>query len=501
MSLTVDSLVENPLIRTRIVAGKSGGGRVVAWAHTCELRDPWNWLGSGDLLLTDGYGFPAEPARQIEFIDNLARVGIAGLVLAEGFVAPTLSQSARDAAEERAFPVLSTERSVPFVTIARLVADSNSGRSGARLTCVLRLYDVLRRSHLRDRDAVNLLDDLAREVNAELHVIDVVRGRELMPTREPMAENLRAAVLAKVKEHAGMLPAFSRVSTKNLEALVLPVGRHDTTALVARATPADDLPDPVLAQHVAMIAEMDVERRCAKALRTRERRSALARRLVDGALAPEAAVSQLEFLGLGTGPWRVAMWEAVAREDAAGLEAELVALEVPNLYLASGDAHLLVLREDASPDALQSSLSPWPARVGLSQPVLSSTRFPDAFREAKWALEGARALQIDLSVYGTHSSHFLPRTVAEGEAAVSRLLGPIMEYDAKNDTQLLQTLKVFFEVNRSWQEGAKRLGIHKQTLAYRMKKVEELTAADLRDFGCQAELFFAIRTWSLLQLG
>lgn len=497
MSLTIDSLVANPLIRTRVIAGGCGGGRVVTWAHTCEVRDPWNWLGSGDLLMIDGYGFPADPAEQVDFVRNLARVGIAGLALAEGFVVPEFSGPAAAAADELGFPVLSTERSVPFATIGRVVADSNSGRSGARLTSVLRLYDVLRRSHLGDQDAVDLLDDLGREVKAELNVIDVTRGRELMPSRGPLPADLRAAVLAKVREHNGLLPAFSRIKTPGTMALVLPVGRHDATALVARAADADALPDLMLAQHVAMIAAMDVERRSAGMLRVRERRTALARLLLDGALAPEAAVSRLESLGLGTGPWQVTSWEATEPH----LEAELGALEVASLHLPGGDAHALVLAADVCAEQVRSSLGIGSARVGVSRPVLSSARFPDAFREARWALESARAAQVRLSVYGTHGSHFLPRTVAEGEAVVAELLGPIMDYDAKNDTQLLATLKVFFEANRSWQEGAKRLGIHKQTLAYRMKKIEELTDADPRDFGCQAELYFALRTWSLLQPG
>ncbi|MDP3949837.1 CdaR family transcriptional regulator, partial [Microbacterium sp.] len=84
------------------------------------------------------------------------------------------------------------------------------------------------------------------------------------------------------------------------------------------------------------------------------------------------------------------------------------------------------------------------------------------------------------------------------ELAVRRLLGPVVDYDQANDAHLMESLQVYFEVNRSWQAGARRLGIHKQTLVYRLKKIEELTGADLRDFGVQAELYLALRTWRLL---
>jgi len=92
----------------------------------------------------------------------------------------------------------------------------------------------------------------------------------------------------------------------------------------------------------------------------------------------------------------------------------------------------------------------------------------------------------------------MPSTVAEGQFAVQRLLGALIAYDDEHDSELIRSLEVYFEANRSWQEGARRLGIHKQTLVYRLHKVEELTGTDLRDFGVQAELYLALRTLRLL---
>ena len=84
MSLTVQQLVENPSLRTRFLAGQSGASKPVLWAHTCELPDPWNWLGTGDLLLADGYNFPADQKGQVRFLTGLAQANLSGLALAEG---------------------------------------------------------------------------------------------------------------------------------------------------------------------------------------------------------------------------------------------------------------------------------------------------------------------------------------------------------------------------------------------------------------------------------
>jgi purine catabolism regulator len=93
---------------------------------------------------------------------------------------------------------------------------------------------------------------------------------------------------------------------------------------------------------------------------------------------------------------------------------------------------------------------------------------------------------------------FLPRTLAEGEAVVAAILGPVIAYDEANGTDLLASLEAYFSAGRSWQQGATELGVHKQTLVYRMRRVEKLTNHRLSDFSEQTEFYLALRTWRLL---
>jgi purine catabolism regulator len=140
------------------------------------------------------------------------------------------------------------------------------------------------------------------------------------------------------------------------------------------------------------------------------------------------------------------------------------------------------------------------AIIGFSQPFAALLRVSDAVREARWALEAARNSPTHQSVYGDDAEFFLPRTVAEGQVVVDRVLGRLLEYDAQHNAELVRSLEVFFAANKSWQDGARELGVHKQTLVYRMHKVEDLTGRSLRTFADQAELFMALRTLRLLHL-
>ncbi|MFD4327980.1 PucR family transcriptional regulator [Nocardioides sp. NPDC058538] len=511
--LTVGQLVNDPFIRTRLIAGRGGLERPVTWAHTCEVSDPWNWMDNGDLLMTDGYGFPPAASEQVDFIRHLAGAGIAALTLAEGFVAPPLTPEAIAVADELSFPVLFTARSLPFVTIARVVAERNRDRSGSRASRVLRLYDVLRRSQSRElEDEADLLRLLGKELGAALNVVDIRFGRELVPSPVVLSDSLREATVGRAREHQGRLPGFSRLPTETGSLLLVPVGAGDEAALAVRVLKDQEHADLVLIQHTAMIVGLEVERRAALASRARDRGSTLVRRMLDGTIDPDQAYSQLCALGIGPGPWRVT---ACQRKGCSSTGPA----EIPELFPRSTDhtagglalpewaivqtivngVHLVLVTDELFHSReLEEKLAASGAVAGASQPFASVSRFADAAREARWALEGAQESGAQFAVYGSHGATFMPRTVAEGEAAVRRLLGPVIDYDAAHDTELIRSLRVYFAVNRSWQEGARRLGIHKQTLVYRIRKVEELTGADLREFGTQAELYLALRTLDLL---
>ena len=57
---------------------------------------------------------------------------------------------------------------------------------------------------------------------------------------------------------------------------------------------------------------------------------------------------------------------------------------------------------------------------------------------------------------------------------------------------------MFLRCNRSWQTAADELFIHKQTLVYRMRRVEEITGRKLSQTTAIAELWIAISALGLV---
>ncbi|MFF4415005.1 PucR family transcriptional regulator [Streptosporangium sp. NPDC001559] len=75
----------------------------------------------------------------------------------------------------------------------------------------------------------------------------------------------------------------------------------------------------------------------------------------------------------------------------------------------------------------------------------------------------------------------------------TRLLGPLEEYDAAHQTDLLETLETFLEESGAWATTADRLHVHVNTLRYRLKRIEELTGRSLTSLDERVDFLLALR--------
>ena len=69
-----------------------------------------------------------------------------------------------------------------------------------------------------------------------------------------------------------------------------------------------------------------------------------------------------------------------------------------------------------------------------------------------------------------------------GEARLSAriVLGPLLDNDRAQNTELVRTLREYLSGIRSWNDTADALHIHRQTLGYRLRQIEALTGRSTR---------------------
>jgi len=492
MPLTVEQLVARSELATRMIAGADGVRRPIGWAHVCELHDPWRWLGDGDLLMTTGLGIPTPERAQVEYVERLAAAGAAGVAIGENMEAPPLHQRMLDSADQRGLPLMLTRYEIPFIALARAVAEANNEAHLARIQQTELVYEVLRRSSAEELDLVALLSSLEDVVGCELCVVDPSTARGLV-----RLDRLPAAVAEAVRGWSPgeqqEAPVTFEVSGFAAAAVVVPSPRP--TVLVAWASDAP-LPDSTVLRHMAAATALHQTRLFAERERSLRLGATLLAALLDQRISAAAARTQIHGVGLGRGDLMLAACSpASERHDLHLLHHRLADAGVPHVMLHRPPLTYVLLPDDPAATAGLSQVLPAGATAGLSDPVSSPAEVPTAERQARWALH--RALERRLSVL-RHSddlgdSVFLPGGRDDSRAAARRVLGNLMAYDETHDAALLDSLRVFLQENRSWQGAAGRLHVHKQTLVYRMRRVEQLTSRSLSNTADVADLWLALQ--------
>ncbi|MEW2571849.1 PucR family transcriptional regulator ligand-binding domain-containing protein [Streptomyces sp. NPDC047070] len=484
MVITVDGLIAVPSLGLTYLAGSRGGSRPVTWAHACDLPDPWRWFQAGDLVMTTGGGLPAGSAEQTRWIDRLIGSRVSGLVLAMAADAPEVTPGLRATAEEHDFPVLLADFDLQFVTLARTVIESAVESERERLATTRRLYDMYWQS-LRARGTFDeRLSALEGSVGWALEVRDLEVGETL--ARGQAAANRQPARPGGLIDEATQVP--------------LP-GTSDVTLMVRPGR--RPVQDRLLLQHLGGLIALELEHHAAQRDHLRASGQDLLVGLLDETIDLAAVWPELRHRGMAAGV-TVACWKA---SDATPLLHEHLHHDVrlrhsaPLLAYRSGALLGIVPDDSELLTSLTTKLGGGCA-VGLSTPLAASSRVSEAARQARLAVAGAHEAGTPLARYGTHrsGSWFLPHSIEETRQLVRRTLGPLLTYDRDHGGDLVTSLRTFLANDGAVQRSSDRLGIHRQTLVYRLRKVEQLTGLKPTSTRGAAVLWLALQAADSTQL-
>jgi len=116
--MTVREALEIQSLRAaRVVAGSSGLDRDVRWAHVVDIPDPLPWVRPGQLLLTTGYAWPTDDGGQRSQIRQLTQHGLAAIALAVPRYFNEFAPAARAEADDAGLPLLEIPFEIPFAQI------------------------------------------------------------------------------------------------------------------------------------------------------------------------------------------------------------------------------------------------------------------------------------------------------------------------------------------------------------------------------------------------
>ncbi len=144
--------------------------------------------------------------------------------------------------------------------------------------------------------------------------------------------------------------------------------------------------------------------------------------------------------------------------------------------------------------------------LALSAPAHGVARLPAAAREAAFVATlqaqtpfPRRAASFEsIDDVGAFRLLYQLRDSTELREFVSEALGTLERRDQRGT--LRATLRAFLETGGSQVDASNRLGIHRNTLAYRLRRIGELVGRDVADPGSWLTLHLALRASEMLDI-
>jgi hypothetical protein len=140
--------------------------------------------------------------------------------------------------------------------------------------------------------------------------------------------------------------------------------------------------------------------------------------------------------------------------------------------------------------------------VGFSEPYSSLDLTPGALRQARLAYAAATPGSRELVRYEQVPVAVLLASAPDAAATVARtILGPVLGLPAGECDILLGTLRMWFAEQGATSVAATKLHVHRNTVRYRLKRLEELTGRSLSQPTGLSELHLALEAARILRLG
>jgi len=123
--------------------------------------------------------------------------------------------------------------------------------------------------------------------------------------------------------------------------------------------------------------------------------------------------------------------------------------------------------------------------------------FARAYTRARRALQAAQTLRrsdvtVSLDDLGVYGLLFRRDDPDELNCFATRMLGPLLEHDARHGDALLDTLRVYLDENGNHRRTAARLFIHVNTLGGRLQRIAAVTKLDLGSSATRFNLRLAL---------
>jgi purine catabolism regulator len=533
-----EALQFEALRRVRVCAGHDRLDNTITGVNIVEVPEVTRWLKGGELLFTAFYAARDSLDAQLRLIREVARKGVAALAIKPGQYIPCVCSEMVDEANSAGLPLLELPPDVPYMDVAlpilRAIMDVG--------TMDYEVLNDFRHQFLRliasKCDPVTLCAAISRFTSCPVGILDT--NRVLIAWAAPESEgewgdlgSLQSRVAKCVESAQGpsaQIPC--EWHDPPLQLSVTPIDRSAETVgymvLATRSGGRIGRIIPVILEEASYGLSLALnQNRMGSESKQQSQVLILQDLLLPDSESPGLTVQRARVLGVDLEQPCVVIAVRMAHDVGTRVQHEFIsemrsALETvrrstADMILGRLDPHHMAgVANCPSPaaveqfasrisQALAKMLSRHPPRtitVGLSRLVTGVAGFREGYTQASQSTElGQTVLRQNVISYAQLGAYLLLNELA-GSAVLrdfcNRLIGELVEYDSTHGSDLCGTAQAFFACGRSLKRTAEMLHVHRNTLVYRLRRIEQIARTDFHDAEACFNLCLALKARRLI---
>lgn len=139
---------------------------------------------------------------------------------------------------------------------------------------------------------------------------------------------------------------------------------------------------------------------------------------------------------------------------------------------------------------------------GMSGPAITLEDWPRVYREALQAMDVGKRLKlgrqiVEFNSLGVYQLLSELENIKVVEDFSNQIIAPLAKYDDDHNGSLVQTLEAYFSHHGNISRTAESLFVHRNTLLYRMDRIQELTGQDLNNANMRLALHLSLKLFQL----
>lgn len=510
-----DILAMEHMSDAQLVAGEGGITRGVTWVTIMEVPEVAGWMRGGELLLTAAFALVKVPELQQRIIPLLLSKNVAALAIKPGQHLKSIPDGLREQADAFSFPIIELPREMPYFDVMEPIMHALMNDEMHFMREIETLRRRLEEALLGGGGPGEVCQILSETLGGMVFLLDS-EGKPIWLPRELKSDRLELLLVSisrALNDGSGVTPL-----TSDNNAYIYPVSIQGQRIAYLIIWAQDYLPNRIrrLSNEAVQILRLKLSPKSALVLDTCTKDQ-----MLNELLFSDKPNVSLDCLGerAANDPYAVFVLAGELPEGVPEHESQVQLIQsslhyFPQTHVIWVDGLGLVGLASCRPPfawnsfhrALKMGVNRLKkgfqrgvtAAVGSPHPGVKGIR--KSFDEARYVsslwrkgLLSGSADCADFASLGFYGLVYEMREQPSLERFCQQVVGALLDYDARNGTDLVHTLLVYFRNGESLNRAASSLYIHRNTLAYRLSRIQTITGLDMRNPEHAFHLNLAVR--------